>query len=222
MKEYRTPDKQPRRRAKRGAGPLLREEILVAATDLLIRTRNEDVVSVRSVAERAGVTPPASYLHFADKTDLMHSVCARQLERLGDALRQIANDHTSSLDTIRAQALAYVRWAVEHAEIYRIATMAAAQPGNPVDEALTTHVAAPLSDAIQALIGDDTYHQEDPMAVAFELWASIHGVAAMFVARPYCAWNGIEEFADRVITGVCRGRLIDSAWGPQPTETGPS
>jgi AcrR family transcriptional regulator len=66
-----------RRRAARGSGEQLREEILNAATDLLLETGHAKDVSIRSVAQRVGVTPPSIYLHFADKDALLDAVCGR-------------------------------------------------------------------------------------------------------------------------------------------------
>jgi AcrR family transcriptional regulator len=57
---------QRRRRARRGEGEKLREEILEAAERLLLQTGSEEMVQVRAVAEAVGVTPPSIYLHFAD------------------------------------------------------------------------------------------------------------------------------------------------------------
>ncbi|MDT5124368.1 MAG: hypothetical protein QOH54_12, partial [Mycobacterium sp.] len=45
-----------RRRAPRGSGEHLREEILDATTDLLLETGHAKAVSIRSVALRVGVT----------------------------------------------------------------------------------------------------------------------------------------------------------------------
>ena len=70
-------DSLRRRRAPRGSGDLLRDEILDAATQLLLDTGHAKAVSIRSVAERVGVTPPSIYLHFQDKDALLDAVCAR-------------------------------------------------------------------------------------------------------------------------------------------------
>ena len=69
-----------RRRAPRGSGDQLRDEILDATTDLLLETGHAKAVSIRSVAKRVGVTPPSIYLHFADKDALLDAVCARYFE----------------------------------------------------------------------------------------------------------------------------------------------
>lgn len=66
-----------RRRAPRGSGVYLRDEILDAATQLLLDTGHAKAVSIRAVAQRVGVTPPSIYLHFADKDALLDAVCAR-------------------------------------------------------------------------------------------------------------------------------------------------
>ena len=112
-----------RRRAPRGSGEQLREEILDAATELLLETGHAKAVSIRSVAQRVGVTPPSIYLHFADKDALLDAVCARYFEKLDEEMQRVAADQPSTIDVLRAQGLAYVRFALKTPELYRIATM---------------------------------------------------------------------------------------------------
>src|SRR4051794_538206 len=71
-----------RSRARRGEGQRLRDEILVAATQVLADTGSEQAMSIRAVADAAGVTPPSIYMHFADKTDLVYAVCERHFAEL--------------------------------------------------------------------------------------------------------------------------------------------
>lgn len=112
-----------RARAPRGSGDLLRHEILDAATELLLQTRQARAVSIRSVAERVGVTPPSIYLHFQDKDALLDAVCARYLARLDEEMERAAMGHTCVVEVLRAQGLAYVRFALQTPELYRLATM---------------------------------------------------------------------------------------------------
>src|SRR3954452_15480765 len=127
-----------RRRAPRGSGDQLREEILDATTDLLLETGHAKAVSIRSVAQRVGVTPPSIYLHFADKDALLDAVCARYFERLDEVMQRVAADQPSNIERLRAQGLAYVRFAMDTPELYRIATMGEGRPGSDVDIALNT------------------------------------------------------------------------------------
>ena len=53
---------------------LLRQQILDAARDLLVRDGYEKL-SMRRVAERIDYSPTAIYLHFKDKQELVSSLC---------------------------------------------------------------------------------------------------------------------------------------------------
>ncbi|MGV0801456.1 TetR/AcrR family transcriptional regulator, partial [Mycolicibacterium elephantis] len=127
-----------RRRAPRGSGEQLRDEILDATTDLLLETGNAKAVSIRSVAQRVGVTPPSIYLHFADKDALLDAVCVRYFEKLDEEMQGLAADAPSAIEVLRAQGLAYIRFAVKTPELYRIATMGEGRPGSDVDMMLNT------------------------------------------------------------------------------------
>src|SRR6202034_2594034 len=131
-------DNLRRRRAPRGSGDLLRDEILDAATELLLETGHAKAVSIRLVAQRVGVTPPSIYLHFADKDALLDAVCARYFEKLDEQMQHLAADQPSTVDVLRAQGLAYVRFAMNTPELYRIAMMSEGGPGSNVDMALNT------------------------------------------------------------------------------------
>ena len=88
-------DSLRRRRAPRGSGDLLRDEILDAATELLLDTGHAKAVSIRSVAERVGVTPPSIYLHFQDKDALLDAVCARYFDKLDEEMQRVSAGQSS-------------------------------------------------------------------------------------------------------------------------------
>jgi AcrR family transcriptional regulator len=108
-----------RRRAARGRGAELRDEVLRAAMDLLAETGDESAVSLRVVAERVGVTVPSIYLHFADKRALIDAVCSEVFEQLDRLLRAASEGASDPLDALRAQGNAYVHFAVDNPEHYR-------------------------------------------------------------------------------------------------------
>lgn len=202
-----------RRRAPRGSGDRLRDEILDATTDLLLDTGHEKAVSIRSVAQRVGVTPPSIYLHFADKEALLDAVCARYFERLDDVMRTAADDQPTTVDRLWAQGMAYVRFALQTPELYRIACMGEPRPGSDVDVALNSSAFVHLCDSVQSLIAEGVYPQCDVTAAALELMAVAHGVAALLISRPYLPFGDPEEFADRVLRATCAGRITMGALG---------
>ncbi|CAN5365624.1 TetR/AcrR family transcriptional regulator [soil metagenome] len=208
-----------RRRAPRGSGELLRDEILDAATDLLLSTGHARDVSIRAVAERVGVTSPSIYLHFADKDALLDAVCARYFGKFDEEMQRAAADQSSTLDILRAQGLAYVRFATQTPELYRIATMEEGRLGSDVDETLATAAFGHIRDSVQALMDQGVYAPDDPTTAALELWTAAHGVAALLIAKPYLPFGDIDGFADRVFSAVCAGRIVAGIVGPDSTPT---
>jgi AcrR family transcriptional regulator len=192
----------------------LRAEILDATTDLLLETGNAKAVSIRSVAQRVGVTSPSIYLHFEDKDALLDAVCGRYFEKLDEEMQRVAVDQPSTIDVLRAQGLAYVRFALKTPELYRIAMMGESQQGSDVDMALNTSAFVHMCNTVESLMGEGIYPQGDPTAKALELWTVGHGVAALMISRPYLPWGDAEEFADRVMRSVCVGHILSGAVDP--------
>ena len=206
-----------RARARRGSGDLLRDEILDAATGLLLETGHARLVSIRSVAQRVGVTSPSIYLHFADKDALMDAVCARHFEKLDLEMQRVAAEHTCPVEVLRAQGLAYVRFATQSPELYRIATMGEWRSGSNIDITLDRSVFKHMRATVQKLMDDGIYVPDDPTIVALELWSAAHGVAAMLIAKPHLPFGDPEAFADRVLSSVLCGRVVIGHCGRDAT-----
>jgi AcrR family transcriptional regulator len=197
-----------RRRAPRGSGDQLREEILDATTDLLLETGHAKAVSIRAVAHRVGVTPPSIYLHFADKDALLDAVCARYFERLDVVMQRLAADQPTTIERLRAQGMAYVRFALDNPELYRIATMGDPMPGSDVEATLNSSAFVHLRDTVQALVDEGVYPPGDATVMGLELLTVAHGVAALLIARPHMPFGDAEAFADRVLRSACFGRIL--------------
>jgi AcrR family transcriptional regulator len=215
------PSSERRRRAPRGSGDQLAEEILDATTALLLATGHAKAVSIRSVAQRVGVTPPSIYLHFKDKDALLDAVCARYFEKLDQEMQRAAVGQTTALGAMRALGLAYVRFALQTPELYRIATMGEGHPGSGVDMTLNSSAFQHMCAGVEAMMDEGIYARDDPARVALELWTAAHGVAAMLIAKPYLPWGDVEEFTDRVLRAVCCGQIVSGIIGydtcPQDT-----
>ena len=206
-----------RQRAPRGAGEQLRGEILDATTELLLETGHAKAVSIRSVSQRVGVTPPSIYLHFADKDALLDAVCGRYFEQLDEVMQQVAADQPTAVERLRAQGLAYFRFARENPELYRIAMMAEGRPGSDVDMALNSSAFLHIRDSVQSLMDEGSYPPGDVTTAALELWTVAHGMSALFVSRPYLPFGDPDEFADRLFGVACLGGIVMGRFGPDAT-----
>jgi AcrR family transcriptional regulator len=206
-----------RRRAPRGSGDLLRDEILDAATELLLDIGHAKAVSIRSVAERVGVTPPSIYLHFQDKDALLDAVCARYFEKLDEEMQRVSAVQSNTVEVLRAQGLAYVRFATENPELYRIATMGEWKSGSNVDAALASSAFAHMCATVKALMAEGVLPSGDESGVALELWSAAHGVAALLIAKPHLPFGDAEAFTDRVLKAVFSGNMVTGLVGADAT-----
>jgi AcrR family transcriptional regulator len=206
-----------RRRAPRGSGDLLRDEILNAATDLLLDIGQAKAVSIRSVAERVGVTPPSIYLHFQDKDALLDAVCARYFEKLDEEMQRVAAMQPSTAEVLRAQGLAYVRFATENPELYRIATMGEWKSDSSVDAALANSAFEHICATVEALMAEGVFLAGDATGVALELWSAAHGVAALLIAKPHLPFGEADVFTDRVLRTVFSGNMVTGVVGADAT-----
>jgi AcrR family transcriptional regulator len=208
-----SPENLRRRRAPRGSGDLLRDEILDAATELLLDTGQAKAVSIRSVADRVGVTPPSIYLHFQDKDALLDAVCARYFEKLDEEMQRVSAGQSSNVEVLRAQGLAYIRFATDTPELYRIATMGEWRSDSDVDAALASSAFEHMCATVRALIDEGTFPLGDASGIALELWSAAHGVASLLIAKPHLPFGDVEVFADRVLRAVFTGNMVTGLVG---------
>jgi AcrR family transcriptional regulator len=167
--------------------------------DLLAETGDEDAVSLRAVAQRVGVSVPSIYLHFADKQALLDAVCEQVFVALDVRLREAGAAGDDPFDALRRQGNAYVHFAVENPEHYRIVMMTSRDPGAATTDALIASGAfGYLVESVRTCI-DAGVFQGDPVEIALGLWAAAHGVAALLVAKPYFPWPDRDAFIDRTI-----------------------
>jgi AcrR family transcriptional regulator len=199
---------QRRRRAQRGNGDQLRNEIVAATKNLLAAAGRADDVSIRAVAEVVGVTPPSIYLHFADKDELINAVVADVFTELDVAMQSAAAEAKSPLERLRAHGLAYVHFAVTHPEHYRLATMEPRTAPPEADEVIASSAFVHFTSTITECMDAGIFAAGDPVPIALELWAVAHGVAALVIAKPYLPWRAVEAVADGALRSAAIGRSV--------------
>ncbi len=164
-----------------------------------------------------GVTPPSIYLHFEDKDALLDAVCARYLARLDQAMERVAIGQPTTVEVLRAQGLAYVQFALQTPELYRLATMGEWRSGSNVDIALDSSAFKHMRASVQTLMDEGVYRTDDPTTIALELWTAAHGVAALLIAKPHLPFGDVDVFADRVLGAVLCGHMVAGLVGADAT-----
>jgi len=206
-----------RSRSRRGSGEQLRAEIVTAAKKLLAETSDADEVSIRSVADAVGVTPPSIYLHFADKDELISAVVTDVFGELDEAMLAGADGVGAPLQRLRAFGMAYVHFAVAHPEHYRLATMDPCPKPPRVDEVLATSAFAHFNATVVECMDAGIFTAGDPLPITLDLWAAAHGIAALIIAKPYLPWGDVDVIADRVLCAAALGHAARDLVGQDAT-----
>ncbi|GAA5097210.1 TetR/AcrR family transcriptional regulator [Nocardia iowensis] len=204
-----------RSRSARGAGAQLRTEILDAARELLARTGHADAVSIRDISKRVGVSAPSIYRHFADKDALIDAVVAQVFEDLDAAMRAATDPTASPTTRLQQQGLAYVRFAREHPEQYRLATTPTIV-GGAVDQVLSSGAFQHFSQTVQECMDAGVMTPGDPLPIVLDLWAAAHGIASLLIAKPYIPWGDTDAAANRVLRAACIGHVVVDMIGSDP------
>jgi AcrR family transcriptional regulator len=164
----------------------LRRALVDAAVPLL-RTGGAEALTLRAVAREAGVSQTAPYRHFADRAALVAAVAEdgfrRLLARLTAAARAPGRTTGRAQHTARgglqAIALAYVRFALDHPEEYRVmfGREVAATPAAP--GSARQDVFALLRSGIATLQEQGLVREGDASTMALSAWSLVHGLAML-------------------------------------------
>jgi AcrR family transcriptional regulator len=196
------PSSQSRSRNPRGQGSRLRTALLDAARDLLLELGDQSKLSVRAVTARAGVTPNALYLHFADKEELLNAVMASGYKEFRTALAAAITSDGDPVEQLRAYGRAYLAFAQQRPGLYRVLFMttiregvAVPSPGGPTGE----DEGVDAFNDFLAIVTRCLPNGPDPFSQATYIWAGLHGYATLRQAIPTFPWPAEHDYVERMV-----------------------
>lgn len=192
-----------------GEGSKLRQELLDAAQRLLVAGGNPDAVSLRAIAREAGVTPPAIYKHFADKSELMWALLDTVYASLAESLRSAAREALprGEWDAVRAAVDAYCLLATDEPRRYEL--LFRVGPTLPPPRGRQQHPLQQVLEAWQEAVGP--YLNSGPgtaqggQQTAKLLWSGLHGQFGLW-------WNISDDSGDEELVQL-RDSLLTALFG---------
>jgi AcrR family transcriptional regulator len=190
----------------------LREKISAAAQELYLRGGVEGV-SMRKVAERAGVSAPAIYRHFKSKAALLNEIVAAGLRILEGYLRPALEAPTPS-ERLRRLIDRYLAFTIEQPRYFDFAFLIPSRNIGQFSEEiakgnwLTFRLAV---DQVRACMEQGLFRKDDPLATAIAIWAEVHGLVTLYRTGRF----GLDEQVFREIyrtsvERVLRGLAVDA------------
>lgn len=191
-----------------------REKILDAARELFV-TEGFEGVSMRKVAEKIEYSPTAIYVHFADKNELFRELCHQDYARLAEVFQSSVMS-VDPINRLRVIGATYVQFGTHFPNHYKFMFMTPHPPqefdeedremhGNPEKDAY-----AFLRWAVQEAMDANCFREDvtDAELVSQTLWASVHGVISLDIAKgrdAWVDWRPLRERAELMLDLTLRG-----------------
>lgn len=181
----------------------IRAAILDAARELFVE-RGVDAVTMREIGRRINYSATTIYLHFKDKETLIRELCDADFLTLAKDLRAI-EQISDPVERLKLLGLGYVRFAVTYPNHYRLMFMtpqvncdpenSEIENGNPEQDAY-----AHLRTMVTQAHAEECFRIEfnDSDLIAQTLWAGLHGVCALEIAKKQDCWVNWRDFEARV------------------------
>jgi AcrR family transcriptional regulator len=154
--------------------------------------------SVSSITRRAGVALGSFYTYFDSKDALFRALVADMSEKVRTSARSALHEGMGALEIERAALAAFLRFAAEHKEVYRIIDEAEfVDPGSY--RAHYETIAERIAERLRA--GGEGGEFREGLG-ELEAWAMMG--MNVFVGLRYVVWGGAEMAPDDVAAGVNR------------------
>jgi len=200
-------------RKPKGQGAERREEILDAAQSLFAQ-KGVHAVSTRQIAEVAGISQPALYAYFETKDDIAAELCVRAFAILGQRMAEARVDYVPTPANFERCLRVYIDFGLDHPDAYRVAFMLEKSVdgsflektgGKPM--AAGKQVFQVFAEMVAEFHARGETASDDAMAAAQVLWAGLHGLVALLIARPEFPWVDRETLITTHVAMLAKGAL---------------
>ena len=158
----------------------LRKEISKAAQALFLEEGLAGL-SMRRVAERAGISAPAIYRHYKDKDELLLEIIDAGLHILEEYLAPALEEPTP-LERLYRLADRFLDFSIEQPEHFEFAFMIRSPAISDVSSQLVEKNWETFQHAmaqVAACMEDGTFKRDDPIGTSLTLWAAVYGLVAL-------------------------------------------
>lgn len=173
----------------------------------LLQRRQRAAITLRAVARQIGISAPAIYPHFASPAEILGAVLPRAYDALLARVRLAVQGEQDPVARLRAVAHAYVAFAAEQPQRYRILFQRQRPPGaatidtpETVEQMIGADAFAVVLDAVRDCIATGASTAPSPLVAATQLWVALHGYVTLRPSTPEFPWPDTDEILDDLIT----------------------
>ena len=199
-------------RKAKGDGHMRRAEILRAAERIFVAEGYEGA-TIRKIADEVGVSSTCLYMHFRDKDEILLEICTAAMEQLLEVNSQIAALAIDPVERVRMMLTAYVEFALENPNAYRLVFCASPQAASDVKQQITHELGDQCSERFSGVVleiaAQGRLKIADPRVVNQALWSACHGLVSLMITKPNVDWAEPGEVTKALIDGLLFGLIAD-------------
>jgi AcrR family transcriptional regulator len=194
----------------------LRQQILDTAR-ALFAAEGYEAVTMRKIAEAIEYSPTAIYLYFKDKDELINELCHADFRALAQEFQKIARV-ADPIERLKRTGLTYIEFGIAFPNHYRLMFMTPHPPHSPEIEMTKGNPEEDAYAFLKVIVGEcvakGIFRDEfnDVEAVSQLLWAGVHGVVSLRVAKgaeDWVDWRPVKQLAEMMIDMQLTGLLKD-------------
>jgi AcrR family transcriptional regulator len=151
---------------------------------LILEAEGPEAVTMRRVAKAVGITPMAIYHHFDNREQLLSSISDAEFAKLAEYAARLQANRKTRKDFAKVVD-AYLDYAFERPHIFdyvfsRPRPDARKYPRDFRKRGSPT--LSPVADRLRESMRKGELKPDDPLEVALQLWAHVHGFVALYRA----------------------------------------
>lgn len=184
---------------------------LLREAGVLLREQGVEGVSLRRLAERAGVSRTAPYHHFEDKNALLCALAEEGFRRLDTLMEQVAMTGDNQEAALRQFVRGYLNFAIDDPEQYELMFGRTLwKTGRPSDT--LKRVAHDCFRRYVERIDEPGQRARlpagaNPLRVAQASWATLHGLCRLLLDGIYVDRGDMEAVSDQAVQLMLAGMV---------------
>jgi len=184
---------------------------LLESAALIIKEQGVESLSMRKLADVVGVSRTAPYHHFKDKNALLCALAEQGFYEQEKILNNLIAQKYSIKESFTQYVYLYLEYAQQHSETYDLmygrAIWKAGKPNDAL-KAASKHTFKVWIEWVEVLQDQKVLTDSNtPLRIGQTTWASLHGLARLFIDGIYLEQSDLSEMIDQMVKNLC----IDSS-----------
>lgn len=198
-----------RTRKPKGEGHSRRAEILAAAERIFVEHGYEGA-TIRKIADEVGLSSTALYMHFSEKSEILHEICREAFEALQATNDEASTEARPPERRLRGMIEAYIRFGFDNPNAYRLVYMTRPAEARGGATNAARELGASLFGSFQSVVEEVAAAgrlKGEPKAAAQAIWAAGHGLVSLMITKTYFDWIDRERLTQTLLDALFEGLI---------------